>query len=77
VQVMAKMTEKQIVTDFVEFLAEHPDGIVASKRDVAYTYSTLRKSIIKTLQMAYEKGLNEAKEQEDFDKTLVSNKNDW
>lgn len=74
------MTDKQRVNDFLKFLQEHPDSIVATE-NCTYTYSSLRESIIKTLSMAYGdgqvKGFNDCQEQELFDKTLISGKEDW
>ena len=74
------MTDKQRVKDFLEFLQEHPDSIVITE-NYTYTYSSLRDSIIKTLQMAYGdgevKGFNDCQAQELFDKTLISGTEDW
>lgn len=74
------MTDKQRVSDFLKFLQEHPDSIMVGKNE-SYTYSSLRESITKTLQMAYGdgqvKGFNDCQEQELFDKTLMSGKEDW
>lgn len=74
------MTDKQRVNDFLNFLQEHPDSIVATE-NYTYTYSSLRESVIKTLSMAYGdgqvKGFNDCQEQELFDKTLISGKEDW
>lgn len=74
------MTDKQRVNDFLKFLQEHPDYIMVGKNE-SYTYSSLRESITKTLKMAYGdgqiKGFNDCQEQELFDKTLISGKEDW
>lgn len=74
------MTEKQTVKNFIDFLEKHPDSIVCTG-DNTYTYKTLRDSIAKTLSMAYGdgevKGFNDANNEENFDKTLISNKQDW
>ncbi len=74
------MTEKQTVKDFVDFLQKHPDSIVVTGNN-SYTYGTLRDSIIKTIGMAYSdgevKGFTKARSEELFDKTLISNKEDW
>ncbi len=74
------MTHKSCVKDFLDFLSKHEDSIINTENHT-YTYSTLRDSIIKTLQMAYGdgelKGFNECQAQELFDKTLISNKEDW
>ena len=74
------MTDKQRVNDFLKLLQEHPNEIMIGKNE-SYTYSTLRDSIIKTLQMAYGdgevKGFNDCQAQELFDKTLISVKEDW
>ena len=74
------MTDKQRVNDFLKFLEEHPDSIVVGKNE-SYTYSSLRESVIRTLSMAYGdgqiKGFNDCQEQELFDKTLISGKEDW
>lgn len=74
------MTDKQKVNDFLKFLQEHPSSIINTGNYI-YSYSSLRESIIKTLQMAYGKGqikgFNECQEQELFDKTLISGKEDW
>ena len=74
------MTDKQRVNDFLEFLEKHPDSIINTE-NYTYTYSSLRESVIKTLQMAYGdghvKGFNDCQEQELFDKTLISGKEDW
>ena len=77
---MYYMTEKQTVKDFLNFLEQHPDSIINTENHT-YTYSTLMDSIIKTLSMAYGdgelKGFNDCQEQELFDKTLISEKEDW
>ena len=74
------MTDKQRVNDFLKFLQEHPDSIMVGKNE-SYTYSSLRESIIKTLSMAYGdgrvEGFNDCRGQELWDKTLISNKEDW
>ena len=74
------MNEKQTVKDFIDFLDKYSDSIICTGENT-YTYSTLRESIIKTLQMAYGdgevKGFNDCQEQELFDKTLISGKEDW
>lgn len=74
------MTEKETVKNFVDFLEKHPDSIVCTGENT-YTYKTLRDSIVKTLSMAYGdgeiKGFTKARSEELFDKTLISNKEDW
>ena len=74
------MTDKQRVNDFLQFLEKHPDSIINTENST-YSYSSLRESVIKTLQMAYGdgqiKGFNDCREQELFDKTLISGKEDW
>lgn len=74
------MTEKQIVKDFLNFLDKHKDSIITTETNT-YSYNTLRESIIKTLQTAYAdgkvEGFNDCKSEELFDKTLISNKEDW
>ena len=74
------ITPKSCVRDFLEYLAQHEDEIIVTEKH-KYTYSSLRESIIKTLQMAYGdgevKGFNDCQEQELFDKTLISGKKDW
>lgn len=74
------MTEKEIVKDFVDFLEKHSDSIVCTGENT-YTYKILKDSIIRTLSMAYGdgevKGFTNARSEELFDKTLISNKEDW
>ena len=74
------MTYKSCVKDFLEYLAQHEDEVIITEKHT-YTNSTLRDSIIKTLQMAYGdgevKGFNECRAQYLFDKTLISDKKDW
>lgn len=74
------MTHKSCVKDFLEYLAQHEDEIIITEKHT-YTNSTLRESIIKTLQMAYGdgqvKGFNDCRGQELWDKTLISSKEDW
>lgn len=74
------MTHKSCVRDFLEFLEKHPDSVITTENHT-YSYSTLRKSIIKTLEMAYGDGkiagFNNCQARELFDKTLISNKEDW
>ena len=74
------MTHKSCIRDFLEFLSKHEDSIINTEKHT-YTYSTLRKSIIKTLEMAYGdgkiEGFNDCRAQELFDKTLISRKEDW
>lgn len=74
------MTHKSYVRDFLEFLEKHPDSVITTENRT-YSYSTLRKSIIKTLEMAYGDGkvagFNNYQAGELFDKTLISNKEDW
>lgn len=74
------MTYKSCVKDFLEYLAQHADEIIITEKHT-YTNSTLRESIIKTLQMAYGdgkvNGFNNCIEQQLFDKTLISDKKDW
>ena len=74
------MTYKSCVKDFLEYLAQHEDEIIITEKHT-YTNSTLRDSIIKTLQMAYGdgevKGFNDCRTQELFDKNLISDKRDW
>lgn len=74
------MTEKDTVKDFVDFLKKHPDSIICTGENT-YTYKTLRDSIVRTLSIAYSdgevKGFNDCQEQELFDKTLISGKEDW
>ena len=73
------MTYKSCVKDFLEYLAQHEDEIIITEKHT-YTNSTLRESIIKTLQMTYGdggvKGFNSCLEQQLFDKTLISDKKD-
>ena len=73
------MTYKSCVKDFIEYLAQHEDEIIITEKHT-YTNSTLRDSIIKTLQMAYGdgevKGFNKCQAQYLFDKTLISDKKD-
>lgn len=54
------MTDKQRVKDFITFLQEHPDTIMIGKNE-SYTYSSLRESIIKTLQMSHSDGYEQGK----------------
>ena len=74
------MTYKSCVKDFLEYLAQHEDEIIITEKHT-YTNSTLRDSIIKTLQMAYGDGgvdgFNSCLKQQLFDKTLISDKKDW
>ena len=74
------MNDKQRVKDFLDFLEQHPDNIIATDY-YNHPYSSLRDSIIKTLQMAYSdgkvEGFNDCRGQELWDKTLISGKEDW
>ena len=74
------MTHKSCVRDFLEFLEKHPDSVITTENHT-YSYSTLRESIIQTLKMAYSDGevagFNNYQAEELFDKTLISNKEDW
>lgn len=75
------MTDKQRTKLFLDFLELHHNSLANLGKDECCTYSELRKSIIKSLEMAYGDGkvagFNEAQSNEDWDKTLISNKKDW
>ena len=74
------MTSKQIVEDLLYYLKNHP-GYIQSDTNNYYSYKKLRKAIIDCLKQAmtdgYEKGCQDTKTSELFDKTLISGKEDW
>ena len=74
------MTDKERTKLFLDFLEAHHNSIITFD-DNCFTYSELRKSIIKSLEMAYGDGkvagFNESQSSEDWDKTLISDKKDW
>ena len=73
------MTSKQIVNDVLNHFKIHP-GYIQTDTNNYYSYKKLRKAIRDCLKQAmtdgYEKGCQDTKAFELFDKTLISGKED-
>lgn len=76
------MTDKQIIEDFL-CLLNNKEGLISTLTGHVITYKELRTAIMNCLKQAMEDGyakcLNEALAQTemDFNKTLISGKEDW
>lgn len=72
------MTDKQIVEDFLNFL-NIKQGLISTPTGHVYTYKELRTAIMnyakQSMDEAYKQGKLDG--EADYDKTLISGKEDW
>jgi hypothetical protein len=69
------MSDKKIVKLFIDFLETNPECNIEGF-DVCNN-KELRIAILKTIELANQDGIRYGEASELFDKTLISNKNDW
>ena len=71
-----KMTDKQIVKDFLGFLNKYKDYTIVT--DIAiYDYETLRRAIINCLNQAMEDGSKKTESEALFDVSVSQIQKDW